>query len=348
MGRQRSISFDLPPRMHRRGERFYYVTGTRPRKWIALGADLNEARRKWAELEGETPDPSDKTFSVIVKRYRREVLPTKAPRTQRDNDKEIEQLKAIFGEMSIDDILPSDVHTYLKLRGDTAPVRANREKALLSHIFNHARAWGYTSAPNPCAGIRGHREAGRDRYVTDAEYQAVWAVADDGVRDAMDLALLTGQRPADVLKMNQADIREGALWVTQNKTGKKLRITIAGELATVLERIAARSSKSFGTALIQDGRGERLTSFAMRTRFDKARKQAGVDFQFRDLRAKTATDTTDLGHAQKLLGHKTRGMTEHYTRARIGDTVAPLNSGIVDKRSGIVEKRVSVKSPKPA
>jgi len=76
-----------------------------------------------------------------------------------------------------------------------------------------------------------------------------------------------------------------------------------------------------------------------------AREKAGVDFQ---LRAKAATDTTDLGHAQKLLGHKTRGMTEHYTRDRIGDTVAPLNSGIVDKRAVIVEKRISVKSPKPA
>jgi len=348
MGRKRSISFDLPPRMHRRGERFYYVTGTRPRKWIALGADLNEARRKWAELEGEAPDPNDKTFSVIARRYRREIMPTKAVRTRRDNEKELEQLEVVFGAMPIDAIRPTDVHTYLKLRGEKAPVRANREKALLSHIFNHARAWGYTEAANPCAGIRGHRETGRDRYVSDTEYQAVWDAADDGVRDAMDLALLTGQRPADLLKMNRADIQDGALLVTQNKTGKKLRIAIVGELATVLERIATRLNKASGAALIQDDRGERLTYFAMRTRFDKARKKAGVDFQFRDLRAKAATDTGDLGHAQKLLGHKTRGMTEHYTRARIGDKVAPLNSGIVDKRAGIVEKRVSAKSPKPA
>jgi integrase len=85
---------------------------------------------------------------------------------------------------------------------------------------------GYTNAPNHCTGIRGHREAGRDRYVTDAEYQAVWDVADVDLRDAMDLALLTAQRPADVLKMNRDDIADGALLVTQNKTGKKLRIAI--------------------------------------------------------------------------------------------------------------------------
>mgnify|MGYP002134247567 FL=1 len=36
----------------------------------------------------------------------------------------------------------------------------------------------------------------------------------------MDLALLTGQRPADVLKLTRADIRDGALHLKQNKTGK--------------------------------------------------------------------------------------------------------------------------------
>jgi integrase len=233
--------------------------------------------------------------------------------------------------MPIDAIQPADVRTYLDLRGRTAPVRANREKALLSLMFNQARAWGYTSAPNPCAGIKGHREAGRDRYVTDVEYLAVWNAADASLRDAMDLALLTGQRPADVLKMNRADVREGALWVTQNKTGKKLRIQVVGELADVLARIEARSGRGDGPALIQDNQGGRLSYFAMRSRFEKARTAAGVHFQFRDLRAKAATDTGDLAQAQRLLGHKTRAMTEDYTRDRIGETVAPLNRGIVEK-----------------
>lgn len=63
---------------------------------------------------------------------------------------------------------------------------------------------------------------------------------------------------------------------------------------------------------------------AMRGRFDKARKAAGVDFQFRDIRAKTASDTGDLAHSQRLLGHKNREMTEHYVRQRVGQQVKPL------------------------
>ncbi len=62
----------------------------------------------------------------------------------------------------------------------------------------------------------------------------------------------------------------------------------------------------------------------MRPRFDAARKAAKVSFQFRDIRAKSATDLENLAHAQKLLGHKTRAMTEHYTRNRKGEKVSPL------------------------
>ena len=57
---------------------------------------------------------------------------------------------------------------------------------------------------------------------------------------------------------------------------------------------------------------------------DKARKAAGVSFQFQDIRAKAATDTGDLAHAQVLLGHKRREMTEHYVKRRTEERVKPL------------------------
>ncbi|SDO96329.1 hypothetical protein SAMN05216303_102803 [Rhodoferax sp. OV413] len=67
-----------------------------------------------------------------------------------------------------------------------------------------------------------------------------------------------------------------------------------------------------------------LTEDALRSRFNKARTLAGVSFQFRDIRAKAATDTGDLVHSQKLLAHKNRGMTECYIRAGLGERVKPL------------------------
>ncbi len=227
--------------------------------------------------------------------------------------------------MPIDAIKPYHIKRYLDERGKTAKIRANRERALFSHVFNFARQYGYTDAPNPCAGIKGHKETGRDRYVEDEEFLAVWNKADLPVQDAMDLAHLSGQRPADLLKFNRSDLRGGMLALTQNKTGKKLLIEIVGELAGLIERILSRDYYSEGCdALLQDGSGQRLSYGALRSRFDKAREAAGVHFQFRDIRAKTATDTENLAHAQRLLGHKTRAMTEHYTRHRKGDKVSPL------------------------
>jgi integrase len=75
--------------------------------------------------------------------------------------------------------------------------------------------------------------------------------------------------------------------------------------------------------LIQDDDGKLPGTCCLRWRFDEARTLAGVDFQFRDIRAKAATDTGDLAHSQKLLGHHNREMTEHYVRARIGERVQP-------------------------
>lgn len=312
--------------MAQKGQAYYYVTNSTPRKWIPLGNDLHQARLKWAELEREPIDTQDKTFAVIAERYRREVLNQKAQRTQRDYREALERLVSVFGHVPIDAITPQDVREYMNRRGEKARVRANREKAMLSTLYNHAREWGYTTAANPCAGVKGFKEAGRDRYVEDAEYLAVWQAASAPIQDAMDIAYLTGQRPADVLKMRRADIRDGYLWVTQNKTGQKLRVEIIGTLKTVLDRVLSRPRAASGLSLIQNDKGQPLSISELRGGFDRAREIAGVSFQFRDLRAKAATDTEDLHHAQKLLGHTTRAMTEHYTRKRIGDTVKPVGT----------------------
>ncbi len=116
MGRRRSQDFNLPPRMHRKGDTFYYVTSTLPRKWIKLGKDLHQARLQWAELEREDPCPDDKTFAVIAKRYEREIIPGKAIRTQRDNLAELAKLLEVFGAVPIDTIRPQDVRTSPRVR----------------------------------------------------------------------------------------------------------------------------------------------------------------------------------------------------------------------------------------
>ncbi|WP_025917525.1 tyrosine-type recombinase/integrase [Herminiimonas sp. CN] len=348
MGRIATRNKNLPAgmRARHRGDKIYYFldTGAKPRREIPLGQDYVLAVQKWAELT-VSGDVAGKiiTFRHAAERYQREVMPNKGLETQKDNLRELANLYKFFDvpPVPLDDIEPIHVRQYLDWR-KSAPVRANREKALFSHIFNFSREKGLTSKANPCAGIRGFKEAGRNAYIDDEVYQAVWEAAEQHCRDAMDLAYLTGQRPADVRKMSQSDIASGAVSVRQNKGGKLLRVSVEGEFAAVIERINARKVSGF-TLAAKDG--QKLTKAMLRGAFDRARdiaveasqiaaECAGLpditdrirSFQFRDLRAKAGTDTEELrgmAAAKDQLGHSTETMTAHYVRHRRGKLVKP-------------------------
>ena len=217
----------------------------------------------WAQRESVPEDDSIKLLSVVAKRYVREIFPFRSIQTRKDNDKELANLLKVFAHMPIDTIAPMHVREYMDIRGQSAKVRANREKALIFHIFNKAREWGCTALQNPCQGVKGFKETGRSRYITDAEFDLVKAHAHFTVIDAMELALLTGQRPADVLKLKRTDIRDGALWIVQKKTGQRLGVEVTGELAAVIARINERPRQAISAWLIQDENGQPLTQFAL-------------------------------------------------------------------------------------
>lgn len=323
---------------HRKADTYYYLdTGEKPRKEIPLGSDYVLAVQKWAELTvSNRPRGELITFRYAAECYQRDVLPTKALRTQKDNLKELAKLYEFFDvpPVPLDDIEPVNIRQFLDWRGQTAKIRANREKALFSHVFNYARDKGLTSKANPCAGVKGHKETGRNTYIDDATYAAVWASAERPLQDAMDLAYLTGQRPADVLKFTRADIKDGELSIEQNKTGKRLRIVIEGDLAAVIQRISSR--KVISMRLVTTIKGDAMTAVALRGAFDRARVKALKEypdlaesikaFQFRDLRAKAGTDkeeSSGMSAAQDQLGHTTQAMTAHYVRHRRGKLVKP-------------------------
>jgi integrase len=334
---------DSVTRLRKRTQRsgtvyYYYDTGGNPRKEIPLGSDYGLAIVEYAKLEKSRASSaivqSVLTFAYVANIYMEEVVPTKAPATQRDNARELKQLLKFFDDppAPLEAIEPQHIVQYLRKRGKEAPVRANREKALLSAIWNFARTSGYTSLANPCAGVKGHKETGRDAYIEDEMLAAVYSQADQPLKDALDLFYLTGQRIADTLKMDEKDIRDNRLAVQQGKTSAKRRIEIVGELKVVIDRILARKAghRIRTSRLIVMDNGQPMTSSMLRGRFDAAREAAGVekgDFQMRDLRAKAGTDKAessgDIMQAKDQLGHTTVVMTENYIRKRIGKKVTP-------------------------
>jgi len=314
----------LPPRMTARVMKsgvVHYYYGLENGGKIPLGTDLSAARVKWAQLENEVSLLPEDQFNAVALLYAAEYIPTKAPATQAQYLAALERLKHVFGSARLPQIKPMHVRGHLDKR--KAKVSANREIALLSHLFNWARSKGITDAENPVRGVKKHTEKPRDIYVTDARYAALWNVAVPEMQDCLDLELTTGQRPADVLKMKRSDIIDGHLWVTQGKTGVKLGIAIEGKLAEVIDRCLKRPRAATGLYLVQTDLGQRLTQTMYRDRFNAARKASGQTWQSRDLRSKAATDLDDLKAAQQLLGHKSETTTAKIYRRLKGQKVKP-------------------------
>ena len=104
----------------------------------------------------------------------------------------------------------------------------------------------------------------------------------------MMVAFICGQRVADTLKMQITDFYDGALWISQNKSGRKLRVALVGVFAGVVNQILDERGQAASDFLfLKDG--QPITYGQLRYGMDKARRLAGIDkvsFQFRDLRAK--------------------------------------------------------------
>ena len=353
MGRKPTRNLNLPAgmraRVHRSGRLWYYFdAGGRPRREIPLGNDYALALKKWVELQGDAPPVhvNALTFDRVANLWESDELHKKAPKTQSGYLGCLRKLRQFFRNekkqsVPFESIPPQKVRQYMTWREkQNAPIQATREKAVLSLIWNWAREKGYTAKPNPCVGIKGHKSE-REVYIEDDVFKAVWDAADVPLREALDLAYLTGQRPGDTLKMRERDIRDDLIAVKQNKTGKKLRLEVVGELEALIERIKARKSAIPNTvvsfALIVSETGKTIRQPALRYRFDQARLSAIAahpeiaadirEFQFRDLRSKAGTDkaeaTGDIRAAQKQLGHKHIATTEIYLRNRRGDKVKP-------------------------
>lgn len=334
MGRKPTKNFNLPPHMRRRekpsGKVYFYLdTGEKPRREIPLGSDYIFALKKYAELNQSDHSKRDPTMGDAIKRYQTEDLPNKARNTIRVQTSDLVHLKKNFDDAPLDQIRAMHINRFLEKLKKT-PTTANRCKRLFSAIWNRARAWGYTDGLNPCTGIPGFALMKREVYITDEVFKAVRGVASEPLRDAMDLAYLTGQRPADALRMTDKNIADGFLVIEQGKTQKKLRISITGELAELLGKIVVKKAQHriVHSQLLMNRDGMPLTKAVLRKHFKEAKEKALEtypalteeikEFWFYDLRAKAADDIGDARGAQAatdLLGHdSTRTTDKHYRR----------------------------------
>ena len=302
MGRKRKTNKTLPNRVIFKHGAYFFIG--KSNKWHHLGKTLQDMYEGLAGLSIEAAE-SD-TMGAVFKRYRNEIIPGKAPKTQKENERQLKCLAAFFGGMRPQDIEPLHVYQYMDER---PPVSANREKALLRHVFKKGVRWGCVRS-NPCLNLESNRERARDRFVTDDEYLIVYEKAPHQIQIAMELARITGMRQADILKLRWSDITSDGLYVRQQKTGKQQLFEVTPSLRLTLSE--AKNSKVQSIYLVNTKSGGRYTSSGFQTVWGRLIRSVKVKpFQFRDLRAKAGSEAEDTS---RLLGNTEGVAKKHYRR----------------------------------
>lgn len=322
MGRRREKNLDLPPRMQQKGNAFYYVTSTKPRQWIALGSDLDEARKQWAILENGPRDES-LVENLVDKWLNSDAFDQLAPSSRICYESVSKQVKAFFRGAHAADVKPSHVAQWMDEHKSRS--QANLGRAVLSNVMAIAVRRGFIDR-NPVTEIKRHNMKARDRYLTDAEYRAIREQATPVLRAAMDISYITAARISDVLAIRLAHWNDDGLLIRQIKTKKVQLFKRTPTLETVIEQAKAIKRPVRGLYLLCTLRGQPYSYATINTWWQEAREKAGIaDAHFHDIRAKSATDAKRDGiDYQALLGHSTKAMSDRYIKIEEAQAVDVL------------------------
>lgn len=303
--------------MYLKHGRYWYVFGG---KWHKLSTDYAEALNEYARHTASTGDG----MPALIDRFLVDVATHRSPKTLKEYRRLGDKLKIIFAEFTPRQVKPHHIAKVIDHEAQKHKTQANRMRQLLSTIFAHAVRWGLADA-NPCRDVKGISVKKRDRYITDAEFDQVKAAANPSIACIMDFCYYTAQRISDVLKVRLSDVTAEGVYFEQGKTGKKLLVTMTPALQEVVDKAKKLHNKVRGMTLFHGRGGRQYGYFGVSAMFRRACKTAGVaDFHLHDIRAKALTDAKRQGlDAQRLAGHKSAAMTEHYIKARNIETAQP-------------------------
>jgi len=312
----------------------YVWNGRRIRE--SVGPDKEEARILLAERLRDVRqgrDPSlrrikPKLFEDAVKEFLAE-HPTRL-RSRHAYEVKVRALKPHFTGQTLAAIGPREIAKFIagrlakgaKREKGVSRATTNRDRAILSKLFNWAIASGFYGAENPVRKVKPFQEsAGRTRFLTADEAGELVAKSSDHLRPVLITALHTGGRLGEILTLRweDVDLERGVLYFdqTNTKSGKQREVPIDQVLAEVLKE---RRKKIFlgGDAreFVFTRLGKRLQN--VRTGFEKARKRAGLgeDVTFHTLRHTFASwfvvNGGDVFRLQEYLGHSTMALTKRY------------------------------------
>lgn len=323
----------MPPRTYR--GRSAYEFKPKNGGTIRLCDITSTPSQVWSAYEALINDRTDEnTFSGLVENFFKSAdffeLGTE---TQKDYRKYSLKVISVFGKMPPNSIKPEHVRKYLDKRGVKSRTQANREKAFMSRVFR----WGFERGKvkgNPCKGVKQFKEVARDRYITNAEYAALYNVSPPVVQVAMELAYLCCARQADVLEMKKSQLVEEGIMIKQSKTSVAQIKAWSPRLESVVKACNALPLKSGMSSIfvVHQPSGSKYTRDGFNSRWMKAKEAAreaypnlDFNFTFHDLKAKGISDLSgNIYDKQAISGHKNVEQTARYNRKI---TIVPVVGG---------------------
>lgn len=255
------------------------------------------------------------TLGDCFDRYLKEIVPGMRERTQKDYRRHVGRLREVFGAELPQNVKPKDIGRFLDV--PKGKIHRNKLVGILSSIYVKIIGRWFVEgvSVNPCIGVERHKAHHRTRYITDEEFELVRTAMPPRVQLAMDLALLTGQRQADLLALEWKDVYFDGVFFQQGKTGKKLMVQMSPALREVFGRAKLMVPQVPRHFVIRTKLGERYTSEGFRAiwqrRMRKLQREGKlpIRFTFHDIRAKTVSDSASLEDAMERAGHTSMAMT---------------------------------------
>jgi integrase len=302
------------------------------RSEVTLGSSTADAAQRYGEIMRELEDgmATIVTMADLMDRYSGEVVPLKAPSTQRNNLISLARLRPVFGHMLPEDFQSHHAFKYRDLRRDY-PTSANRDLEVLSHLFSKAIEWGVLrNDQHPIRGLRiKNTTTPGDRYVTDQEVAAALPYANPFIDAYVDLKLALGLRKSDMLRLALNAAKEDGIHVkphkTANSSGKKTvypwndarRRAWAKCLAVRPQRVSSLTHlfcTRRGDPYIKDDGTTSGFNSIFRRWVQRAIDADAISTWFteNDLRAKVASDSEDLEQARRRLSHTSVNTTRRF------------------------------------
>jgi integrase len=231
-------------------------------------------------------------------------------RTRRDYVKQITLIEKRFGDFPLKALSSQGARAvFLSWRDELArksPRQADYAWTVLARILSWSKNRGLTSY-NPCE--RGGRlyRGSRAENVWTAEDEAVfYRSAPPHLHLPVLLALWTGQRQGDLLRLTWSAYDGRKIRLKQSKTGTRVEIPVGAPLKAMLNATERRSP-----IILLTTDGNPWTPDGFRASFAKARDKAGIqDVTFNDLRGTAVTRLAVAGCTEAeiatITGHALR------------------------------------------